>query len=148
MKGEFIFAIPKLEIRKSSGGVVVYKNKILAIKTKNLKNEDVWTFPKGQIEDGESQEEAALREVEEETGYKCRIVKFLDTVEYWFWERGVKVKKTVYWYLMEPLGKVGEHDFEISEVRFFSPDEIKQILSYPSDKKLVDKVLSVMQDIK
>jgi len=135
-------------VRKSAGGVIVYKNKILAVKTKNLKGEYVWTFPKGQIEGGESQEEAALREVEEEAGYKCCIVKFLDTVEYWFCERGVKVKKTVYWYLMEPLGKVREHDLEISEVRFFSFDKIKKILTYPSDKKLVDKVLSMMQGIK
>ena len=57
----------------SAGGLVRRGGKVLMVKVCNLKGEEVWTFPKGHVEKGETPMEAALREVEEETGWRCRL---------------------------------------------------------------------------
>ena len=95
-------------------------------------------MPKGLIKRGEAGEEAALREVREETGYRCRIVNELPKSEY-FYRRGDKlVRKTVRWFLMEPVEKEGEHDHEIDDVRWLPVKEAIDALSYDSDRKLVE----------
>jgi diadenosine hexaphosphate hydrolase (ATP-forming) len=66
----------------SAGGVVMGHAGVLLIKVKNLQGQVVWTFPKGHLEPGETAEEAALREVEEETGWRCKILGPLLDVEY------------------------------------------------------------------
>jgi len=58
----------------SAGGVIIEDGKTLLIRMRNLKGELVWTFPKGHVEAGETPELAALREVTEETGCRCRGV--------------------------------------------------------------------------
>ncbi|HFB39287.1 MAG TPA: NUDIX domain-containing protein, partial [Oceanithermus sp.] len=68
----------------SAGGVLLEDGKVLLIRTRNLKGEEVWTFPKGLVEPGESPERAALREVFEETGYEAEILRPLGQVTYWF----------------------------------------------------------------
>lgn len=129
----------------SAGGLVVDEtNKILVIKTKNLKDETVFTFPKGHIEKNETSETAALREVEEETGVKAKIIKKLKDVEYWFIRGNEKVHKKVSWYLMSPIQKsevITKH--EIEEVLWYDLKKVKDILSYDSDKKLVEEVLKM-----
>jgi len=125
----------------SSGGVVVDKDKVLIVKTKNLKGEEVYTFPKGHIEKGERAEETAIREVYEETGYKCRIIKPLEKVVYWFYRDKQRVKKEVRWFLMEPEGiPPTMHDKEIIGVIWMDIRKARDVLSYPSDKKLIDKI--------
>ncbi len=125
----------------SAGGIVVKDDKVLVIKTKNLKNETVYTFPKGHIEKNEDAEESAIREVEEETGVKCKIKKELKTVEYWFVRDKKRVHKKVKWYLMEPVGETDlsklKHCYEVDEVMWVKLDEVEKLLSYKSDKELV-----------
>jgi len=132
----------KVDFEFSAGGIVVENNKVLLIKTKNLEGKEVWTFPKGHIEKKEKAEETALREVEEETGYKCKIQTQLDTVQYWFKDKERLVKKTVKWFLMTPVEKVKEPVWEILETKWLTFDEAKNILSYNSDKKLLEKNLN------
>ena len=97
-------------------------------------------MPKGLVKRGETGEEAALREVREETGYRCRVVNELPKSEY-FYRRGDKlVRKTVRWFLMEPVEKEGEHDHEIDDVRWLPVEEAINALSYDSDRKLVETV--------
>lgn len=60
----------------SAGGLIVRKTKILMVQVRNLEGHIVWTFPKGHIEKGETEEQTALREVYEETGWKCKILNF------------------------------------------------------------------------
>jgi len=123
----------------SAGGLVVDNGKVLVIKTKSLKGEVVHTFPKGNIAKGEKPESAALREVQEETGYKCEIVKRIDKVEYFYKYQGKLVKKTVYWFLMKPLKKIGEHDEEVLEVLWKDTNQVESILTYKSDREMVKK---------
>lgn len=123
----------------SAGGLVVDNGKVLIIKTKNLKKDEVYTFPKGKIAQGEKPEDAALREVQEETGYKCEITKRIDKVEYFYKREGQLIKKVVYWFLMKPVEKVGEHDKEILDVFWKEINETERILTYKSDKEMIKK---------
>lgn len=89
-------------IIEAAGGIVCNKyRKILFIKRLGK-----WDLPKGKIEKGESLEEAALREVEEETGLKnMEIQQFLNTTYHIYTERnGEKILKTTHWFLMDYHG--------------------------------------------
>jgi ADP-ribose pyrophosphatase YjhB (NUDIX family) len=122
----------------SAGGVVSRGGKLLLIRARNLRGEEVWTFPKGHLEAGEGPEEAALREVEEETGWNCRILRPLPTARYRFQRQGFPVAKEVRWYWMAPVQKTGLPDaHEILSARWASPTEAGQKLVYPSDLSLL-----------
>ena len=127
---------PVLEF--SAGGLVVDEHgRILLIRARDLRSQPVWTLPKGALAPGERNVEAALREVREETGYDCEVVRELEAVTYWFQRRGQRIKKTVHWYLMRPLAKAGEHDHEVDEVAWADRVEAQSRLRYESDRKLV-----------
>jgi len=99
-----------------------------------------WVFPKGLIGDhkkGESKENTAIREVEEETGVKASILKQLEPVTYWYVFDGQKIKKTVYYFLMEYVsGDTTHHDMEMENVEWLPVDEVENRLTYQSDKKV------------
>lgn len=94
-----------------------------------------WVFPKGLIDKGEIKEEAATRETEEETGIKAKILKPLTPVEYWYVLKGEKIKKRVYYFIMEETGgDIKKHDFEMENVEWILPEEVENRLTYKSDK--------------
>ena len=105
-----------------------------------------WVFPKGFVGDvnkNESNETAALREVEEEGGIKAKIINDQPIkVQYSYQLDNVLVKKTVFLFLMEYLsGDPKNHDWEMSEAKFVTEEEVKKILTYPSDKEAFAKIL-------
>jgi len=125
----------------SCGGVVTDGRRVLLIRARNLRNEKIWTFPKGHIEPRESARQAALREVFEETGYRCKIVAPLLRVKYYFTFKGSFIRKAVQWYLMKPISRIGKPDpAEIIEVRWVSFIKAVDMLKYPSDKRLLSMV--------
>jgi len=111
------------------------------VKVQNLEGQQIWTFPKGHIEKGEKAPQAALREVKEETGYQCEIVKPFERVQYYFRRNDQLTKKTVIWFLMTPVKKTGTHDpEEILETEWVTMDEALKRVKYKSDKKLLAKL--------
>src|SRR5476649_1895831 len=117
----------KPQFEFSAGGVVQDGANLLMVLVENLEGQRVWTFPKGHIEKGEKAPEAALREVEEETGYRCEIVKPFERVQYYFRREDQLTKKTVTWFLMKPLKKTGTHDpVEILETEWVSLAEARK----------------------
>ena len=129
-------ARPQLQV--SAGGIVVDdRGHILLIRARDLRNQPVWTLPKGALNPGESSADAAVREVREETGWRCEVVRELTAVTYWFQRSGQRIRKTVRWYLMRPLEKVGEHDHEVDEVLWTDPADARTRLRYDSDLKLL-----------
>lgn len=98
-----------------------------------------WSLPKGKLDPGESEEAAALREVEEETGLRCRTVRFLGTVSYA--DRRGRHKTVAYW-LMEPVEGRLRADHEIDDVRWAPAAEAASILTYPRDVDLVEQSLA------
>jgi 8-oxo-dGTP pyrophosphatase MutT (NUDIX family) len=126
----------KLEF--SAGGLVVdERGFVLLIRARDLRGRPVWTLPKGTINKGESGGDAALREVREETGYRCEVVRELEPVTYWFQRGGHRIKKTVRWFLMRPLEKEGEHDHEVDEVAWADRADALTRLRYDSDRRLI-----------
>lgn len=122
----------------SAGGVVAREGKLLLVKVCNLKGEEVWTFPKGHLDKGETALEAALREVEEETGWKCRSLGPLTTVGYKFTRQGRLVDKKVKWFRMAPVEKTGKPDeTEIMKAEWVAAAACRKRLKYPSDLKIL-----------
>ncbi len=130
----------------SAGGIVLDdKNRVLIIKTKNLKNQIVYTFPKGHIEKGESSKQAALREVKEETGVEAEVVQKIKDVEYWFYHDKIKVHKKVSWYFMRPIKIDSNKNIEVEEIFWYDIKEVEKILSYNSDKELVNDLIKMLK---
>jgi 8-oxo-dGTP pyrophosphatase MutT (NUDIX family) len=121
----------------SAGGVVLRDGQVLVIRTRDLKGRMVWTFPKGKLNEGEKSPEAAIREVEEETGWRCTIEAELPRSQYWFQREGQRVKKTVRWFRMAPVELVGRPDQEIEEAAWVPVHEAMERLTYESDRKLL-----------
>ena len=125
----------------SAGGVVVKKDngKTLILVSQHSQHHG-WGFPKGLIGDhvkGEQKEDTAIREVEEETGVKGKIIKPLTPVEYWYVFEGEKIKKTVYYFLMEYIsGDFTRHDAEMENVEWLETENVEHRLTYPSEKKI------------
>ncbi|MBI2789331.1 MAG: NUDIX domain-containing protein [Elusimicrobia bacterium] len=127
----------------AAGGVVERNGKVLLVKVANLSGEVVWTFPKGHLEKKETPLKAALREVEEETGWKCRSVGPLALVRYRFNRNGRPVAKKVRWYRMEPVEKTGRPDeVEIMKTKWVAKKTAAKRLSYPSDLRLIARYLN------
>jgi 8-oxo-dGTP diphosphatase len=121
---------------KAAGGLVWRRaGDTIAIAIAHRPRYDDWSLPKGKLDKGEGWEEAALREVEEETGIRCRLGEELEPVNYH--DRKGRDKVVRYW-LMEPED---DTDFvpndEVDQLRWMAPPEAVEILTYPRDRELV-----------
>ncbi len=122
---------------RAAGGVVVRhaENGASEVLVVHRPAYDDWSFPKGKCEDGESEEEAAVREVEEETGLRCRLEHELTTTRY----RDARGRrKTVRYWRATPIGGRLEAANEVDDARFVTFAEARALLSYARDRELVD----------
>jgi len=93
----------------------------------------------------ETKEEAALREVREETGVEAKILKPLSPVTYWFKLENDTIKKTVYYFLMEYTGgDITKHDHEMENVEFLPIGKVEERLTYKSDKKVWEEARKLL----
>ncbi len=101
----------------------------------------LWSLPKGHIEEGETAEQAAVREVEEETGIRGRIVASLGSVDYWFSADRRWVHKTVHHHLLLAVGgALSSADVEVADVAWVPLDEVAARLAYVDERRLLDAV--------
>jgi 8-oxo-dGTP diphosphatase len=98
---------------------------------------DDWTLPKGKLDPGEGFEDAAVREVWEETGLRCELGPFLDEVEYR--DHKDREKLVRYWSMEAGAGDFEPND-EVDELRWLPLDEALALLSYDFDKRLVERL--------
>ena len=107
----------------------------------------VWSLPKGHVESGETTEDAAVREVEEETGIRGRVLAPLGTIDFWFVADQRRVHKTVHHFLLEALGgELSDADVEVVEVAWFPLAEVASVLAYADERRLLDRVESLLGD--
>ena len=128
----------------SAGGLVVDSTGKLGLLIGRRDQKDssgkriLWSLPKGHIEEGETPEQAAIREVAEETGIQSEISKSLGVIDFWFMAGGKRIHKTVHHYLFrESGGLLAAQESEVDEVAWFPLEEIIEKLAYPDEKKLI-----------
>lgn len=129
----------KATVVRSSGGVVVRKMRssceVLLIRKHNS---SFWTLPKGHLEEGEREEEAAIREVCEETGYVPRLGPRLGEIAYTYERNNRLFEEHVTFYLMgvEREGTRTAKE-EVAEVRWFSLHEAPSFLFYENERRIL-----------
>jgi 8-oxo-dGTP diphosphatase len=123
---------------KASGGVVWRRadDGSLELVVVHRPRYDDWSLPKGKLYPGETWEDAALREVAEEVGLRCRLGDELPPVSYR--DNKGRAKVVRYW-LMEPEddGSPFTPNDEVDDMRWVDADEAARLLSYPHDAELV-----------
>ncbi len=132
----------------SYGGVVFRKSgeqaELCLGMRRRDRNGNCWTLPKGTPDGGETVEQTALREVTEETGLEVRILAPVGAIDYFFTMGGERIHKTVHFFLMEATGgNLSNHDHEFDDVRFFSVQEALSVMTFPTERQLVEQALSV-----
>lgn len=132
----------------SAGGVVVNvtRDKVVLIGRLDRRGRLLWSLPKGHIEEGETPEQTAVREVGEETGIVGEIIRPLGTIDYWFVAERRRIHKTVHHFLMEERGgDLSDEDVEVTEVDWVALDELEDRLAYADERRLVRKALQLLE---
>jgi len=113
----------------------------------NRRGRLLWSLPKGHLEAGETLEEAAIREVAEETGITGDIIGSLGTIDFWFVVDGRRVHKTVHHYLMRAVGgELSDQDVEVTEVAWVPLPRIADRLAYSDERGLLDQASRLLRD--
>ena len=132
----------------ASGGIVFNKGKILTLKVLPPYNEIV--FPKGTIEEGETPEQTAVREIAEEAGYNTHIVAPIDTFSYDFDEDGKHLHKELHYFILQ-LDDEGQEptphreEGEEFENLWLSIDDAKNKLTHDNNKEMLEKALLIIK---
>jgi 8-oxo-dGTP diphosphatase len=119
---------------RASGGVIERDGSVLLVHRPKY---DDWSFPKGKLEDGESWEQGALREVEEETGLRCTIGEELGRTHYVV----LQGPKEVRYYRMTCKGEARAQN-EVDDVRWVPTAEARELLTHQRDRALLDRLVS------
>ncbi len=136
----------------SAGGLVVDRTTLVPraalIGRIDRQGKLVWSLPKGHIENGESPADAAVREVEEETGIRGRVLALLGIIDFWFVAEDRRVHKTVHHYLMEAAGgELSADDIEVDQVAWVPLPEVGARLAYADERRLVGRVPHLLAKI-
>jgi 8-oxo-dGTP diphosphatase len=148
------FEMPVPTVTQVSFGGVTYRENNQTIEVALIQTGPAgrWQLPKGAANENESIEEAALREVREETGIESEIITPIDRIEYWFHSNRRKphtrYHKYVTFYLMKYReGNVTDHDQEVNEARWVNINEAIGILSFESEKDVLRKACQMIERI-
>jgi 8-oxo-dGTP pyrophosphatase MutT (NUDIX family) len=135
----------------SAGGLVVDRTegapRVALIGRVDRRGRLLWSLPKGHVEAGETHEDAAVREVEEETGIRGRVLAALGTIDYWFVAEDRRIHKTVHHYLLEASGgELSDEDIEVDEVAWVPLTELRNRLAYAGERRLADTAADLLAD--
>jgi 8-oxo-dGTP pyrophosphatase MutT (NUDIX family) len=138
--------VPEATKHDFSAGGVVIRGEDVAVIVPVKRGQDgqrVLGLPKGHPDPGETPEQAARREVREETGLDAEPIEELGEIRYWYRGKRARVHKRVVFYLFEyRSGDVADHDSEIEEARWMPLSEAAQALTYAGERDMVARALS------
>ena len=123
----------------SFGGVVIHDGRLLVITPAGKR---VTGLPKGGLEPGETPEQAAAREVREETGITATVRRPLGEVSYWYRRNGRRVFKTVHFFLCDFVsGSTDDHDHEVDDARWIPLESAPRRLTHAGERALIRRAL-------
>ena len=139
---------PRVKHERSAGGLVLrrddhgYSGLIIGRSMPRI-----WSLPKGHIEANETIENAALREVQEETGIEASIIVKLSDIRYWFYANKLKHSKIVHFFLMRyvsgyPTPQLGEVD----ETLWARLDALPEMLTHVNERRLIEIAQTLVKD--
>jgi 8-oxo-dGTP pyrophosphatase MutT (NUDIX family) len=145
--------LPTVE-ETSAGGIVVdltgLPPRAAVIARLNRAGRVEWCLPKGHLESGETAEQAAVREIAEETGIQGRVVGSLGTIDYWFSAEGRRVHKMVHHYLLEATGGrltvEDDPDQEAIDVAWVPLADLGTMLAFPNERKIAREASARLAD--
>lgn len=135
----------------SAGGLVVrssgYASSAAIIGRTDRRGRLLWSLPKGHIEPGETPAQAAVREVEEETGIVGTVLAPLGKIDYWFVADGRRVHKTVTHFLMNAIGgELSDEDAEVVAVAWVPLDDLSRRLAYADERRIATDAIRLLAD--
>lgn len=128
----------------SCGGVVIFRGKILVLYKNMHKKYEGFVLPKGTVEEGESHEETALREVMEEASVNARIIKYIGSSRYTFSVRDEEIKKEVHWYLMtaDSYDSKPQKEEYFQDSGYYKYHEAYHLLKFQNERNILEKAYS------
>jgi 8-oxo-dGTP pyrophosphatase MutT (NUDIX family) len=144
-------SLPVVE-ETSAGGLVVRQvggvHLAAVIARRNRAGRLEWCLPKGHLEGSETPEEAAVREIAEETGIQGEVLRRLGVIDYWFTGGDRRVHKVVHHFLLGAVGGVlsveGDPDGEAEEVEWIAVTDLPVRLAYPNERRLAEAAHQVL----
>lgn len=135
----------------SAGGLVIDRGaeepQAVLIARHDRRGRLVWSLPKGHLEEGETPEDAALREVQEETGIVGRVLAPLGVIDFWFIAENRRIHKTVHHFLIEARGgELSDEDAEVEQVAWVRLDDLRARLAYADERRLLDRLPDLLAD--
>jgi 8-oxo-dGTP pyrophosphatase MutT (NUDIX family) len=136
-------------VRELSAGGVIYRSHGGKFEIALIHARNRWALPKGHVEQGETTDATAVREVREETGLEGRPVAKLGEIRYSYrvkaGEEVFRINKRVHFYLLRyTRGDVANHDNEVDEARWLPIDEAIERLKFATERKMARRALSVL----
>lgn len=134
----------------SCGGVVIHRGKILLL-YKNIHGRyEGWVLPKGTVEDEETHEQTALREVYEESGVHAEIVKYVGTSNYSFNVCDENVDKEVHWYLMssDSYNSYPQREEYFMDSGYYKYHEAYHLLKFQNERNVLERAYNLYQTMK
>ena len=125
------------EVVRAAGGLVVREDGPREVLVVHRPRYDDWTFPKGKAYQGESDEDCALREVEEETGLVCELESELSSTTYI--DAVGRPKRVRYWRMRRVAGAL-QFAHEVDDARWLTLESAVELLSYERDRALLDEL--------
>jgi len=137
--------------REVSAGGVVYRRdgqsiEVVLASRRTRRGDLAWGLAKGGIEEGESLEDAAIREVREETGIEAVVEASLGDTQYFYvWEE-IRIRKTVHFFLMRATGgDPAERDDEMEEIRWFPIERALKRAAYRGEREVLGRALELLR---